>query len=394
MSELPTKKISILIVISNLEYGGAQRQVVELANYIDRDRFDLHICSLSDYVPLKSLLTSSNVHVIQKRHKFDISVVPRLAKLLKDFQIDLVHGYLFDAEIAVRLAGKLAGTAVIGNSERNTNYTMKKRQLLAYRITRNLVDFCIANSQSGAAFNQQVLGNPPDSYYTIHNGVDTKRFRLRDRGVTRAKLNLDDRHFIIGMFGSFKEQKNHPLLFKAVHIALKSNSNLRILLVGDQLAGGMHGSDEYKMNTINLAKNLGLESHLIYVGNHDNVEELYPACDITALPSLFEGTPNVALESMACGIPIIATDVSDNAYIVQHGKTGFVIPLNAPEIFAEHLLALANNDDSRIEFGTNARKWMVEEFSCEKLARKTEAVYMDLVTGTATDSLKYRSFKQ
>jgi hypothetical protein len=114
--------IRALIVISNLEYGGAQRQVVEMANNVDPRRIELHLGSLSDYVPLASdLADRSRLHVIEKRFKFDLSVVARLARLLRSVDAHVVHGYLFDAEIATRLAGRLAGTPLVVGSERNTD---------------------------------------------------------------------------------------------------------------------------------------------------------------------------------------------------------------------------------------------------------------------------------
>src|SRR5690349_14936653 len=128
-------RLTVVQVISNLEYGGAQRQVIELANNMDADQFDVHVCSLSDYVPLVEDLHDAHhrLHVIHKRWKFDVMVVPQLARLLRDLKADVVHGYLFDAEIATRVAGRLARTPLIVGSERNTDYALKRRQLLVYR---------------------------------------------------------------------------------------------------------------------------------------------------------------------------------------------------------------------------------------------------------------------
>src|SRR5690606_1104672 len=129
---------------------------------------------------------------------------------------DIVHGYLFDAELATRLAGRLAGTPAVGNSERNTDYRFKRIQLVAHALTRRCVDFYVANSNAGARFSQRTLDNPRRWYYTVHNGIDISRFRPGDREDARRGLGLGDDEFVIGMFGSFKEQKNYPLLFETV----------------------------------------------------------------------------------------------------------------------------------------------------------------------------------
>lgn len=388
------KKITAVIVISNLEYGGAQRQVVELANNIDPGSFILHICSLSDYVPLGALLSgrAGELHVIRKRFKFDLGVVPRLAFLLRKLDADLVHGFLFDAEIASRLAGRMAGVGAVGNSERNTDYKFKPVQLHAHRLTRRFVDFYIANSNAGARFNQRTLGSPKRQYYTVHNGVDTGRFRPRDGGATRESLGIATGTFVVGMFGSFKAQKNHPLLFEAARLVIEEHPDTTLLLVGDELAGGLHGSDEYKIGVMDMVRRLGLEGHCVFAGNRVDVETLYPACDVTVLPSLFEGTPNAVLESMACAVPAVATNVSDNATIIVDGESGYLVGLGDAAGLAGRLLALARDPGGRASMGTRARERVEAEFSCARLAAKTAAVYRDVLGYPSTEAAELRSF--
>lgn len=390
-----SNRITAVIVISNLEYGGAQRQVVELANNIDPQGIDLHICSLSNYVPLAPLLESSEtrLHIVQKKFKFDLTVIPRLGQLLRRLRADIVHGYLFDAEIAARLAGRMAGTPAVGNSERNTDYPYKKRQLAVYRLTGRCVDFYVANSNAGARFNQRVLRNRPDIYYTIHNGVDTNRFAPADGSPARRALGLTDGEFVIGMFGSFKQQKNHALLLHALRDVLERHPHTKLLLVGDELAGGLHGSDTYKSGVLDLVRSLDLERHCVFAGNRRDVEAIYPACDVTALPSLFEGTPNVALESMACGVPVVASRVSDNSYVIRDGETGFLADLGESSAFARSLLKFAGKRSLGRSMGAQARAWVEQEFSCSRLAEKTATVYRDVLGRTAPEAARLKSFR-
>ncbi len=371
--------IRVLLLISNLEYGGAQRQIVELANNIDRSRYELHICSLSDYAPLANQLKpGTKFHVIKKYFKFDITVIPRLVFLLKHLKIDIIHSFLFDAEIAARIAGVIAGVRGIIGSERNTNYHLKRRQILAYNLTRGAVNLIIANSRAGAEFNSRTLGQDMSMYRIIHNGVDTDRFFPRDSLLLRRDLGILEDEAVVGMFASFKEQKNHPLFFAAAQSVLKRIPNVRFLLVGDMLHAGLHGSDAYMSRMTSLVDELGIRDNCIFLGNRDDVEYLYCICDLTVLPSLFEGTPNVLLESMACGVPVIATDVSDNSIIVSDKETGYIVPLDDPEIVAERICSLIINKPERLKMGRTARRVMELEFSSEALARKTEAIYAEL----------------
>lgn len=387
-------RIVVALVISNMEYGGAQRQIVELVNHSDHERFEFHLVSLSTYMPLAEAIDRSKcqVHVIEKKGKYDFSVAYRIAGLLRKVKADVVHGYLFDAEIAARLAGKLAGTRAVGGSERNTNYHIKKIQRITYFLTNPLMDFCIANSQSGAEYNCRELNIPPERYYTVHNGVDTERFKPRDRQQARSRLDIDERGFLIGMFGSFKAQKNHAMLLDAFEQHLQERPESRLLIVGDQLAGGMHGSDEYARQIQSRLASGVLKQRCIVLGNQKDVEAVYPACDVTALPSLFEGTPNVALESMACGVPVIATDVSDNSLIITEGSTGHLVPLHDAAAMSQRFNELGTNPARCAELGAAARQSMIDRFSCQRLAEKMQTAYLDALGEPAPGAQQLRSF--
>lgn len=367
----------IAIVVSNLEFGGAQQQIVELGNNLDRDRFELHVISLSTFVPLAEHLKipADRLHVVAKRWKFDVTVVPRLAKLLKTIQADVVHGFLFDAEIAARLAGWIARTPAIVGSERNCDYSRSTLQLLAYRATKSLETICVANSHAGAAFNGQLLGYPESHYAVVHNGVNTTRFFPGDGAPVRRKHGIGDDRFVVGFFGSFKAQKNHAMFFRAARRLADRHGNLTFLLVGDQLHGGIQGSDRYKDEINELVNELDIRPRCVFAGNQEQVEDYYRACDITVLPSHHEGMPNVVLESLASGIPVVATNVSDNAMLVPDGSAGFLIqPGNSDEL-VERVAMLVGDGTLLQEMSRNARAWIEDNFSAERMAAKMGQVY-------------------
>ena len=372
-------RISVVLVIDDLEYGGAQRQVIELANNMDRDRFDVHVCTLSNYVPLGRQLINAErrLHTVVKKNKVDFTVVPRLARLLKSLNADIVHSYLFSADIASRLAGRLAGTELIIGSNRCANTSPKKRNILAYRMTRRCVDLIIANSDAGAQFDCKMYGQPASDYRVVYNGVDTERFRPQNRSEIRNKLGIPSEKHVIGVFASFKPQKNHSMLLKAFKKVLGSFPDTQLLLVGDQLYGNMNGTGEYHTRIENLIDELGMRQRCMFMGNRDDVELIYPACDITALSSLYEGTPNVLLESMACGIPVVATNVCDNSYIVKDGETGFLVGVGDVEGMADRIQVLLGNDSLLQEMGQKANDWVLEEFSIRQLVKQTETVYLE-----------------
>lgn len=157
-------------MISDLEFGGEQRQVIELANSMDTMRFQVHVCTLADYVPLSESLRgrASRLHIIRKAHKFDFSVVPKLVQLMRRLRVDVVHTFLFDAEFFGRIAARLASVPAIIGSERNADYVPLRRHVWVYALTRWCNDLTIANSSAGAEFNSRTFNvqNPNIGWFT------------------------------------------------------------------------------------------------------------------------------------------------------------------------------------------------------------------------------------
>jgi glycosyltransferase involved in cell wall biosynthesis len=366
-----------VLVISNLGFGGAERQVVDLVNHLDARRLDARLVSLSPHVPLADGLTDRDrLHVIRRRCPFDATVVPRLARLLRSFGADIVHSHLYSADIAARLAGRWAGTRVIG-SELNADYRLTRRHLLLYRFTRGCMDLLIANSRAGAEFNRRVFGHGESQVRVVRNGVDTERFRPRPRDELRRRAGLPQEVPLVGMFASFKEQKNHALLFEAARRVLDRMPQVRFLFVGDEMHDGRHGSALYKRRMQGLVDRLRLRPSCIFLGNRPDVADLYGACDLTALPSLHEGTPNVVLESMSCGVPVVLTAVADNADIVPDGRAGFLVPSGDAAALAERMARLIGDEDLRRDMGQSARERVLREFPVRRFVEGTAAVYED-----------------
>lgn len=378
---LTDRKLTVVIVNSDLEYGGAQRQIVELANNLDKEHFKVYVCSLADYVPLSESLHEADkkLVIIKKFFKLDVTVVFRLILFLKRVRADVVHSYLFDSQIICRLAGFFLPKLVVIGSERNTDYLFKKRHLIAYRITKSLVDLTIANSNAGARFNSSKLGHPMSHYRVVHNGVDTERFRpVAVSSAVREKVPVYGKRQIVGMFASFKPQKNHLFLIDSIPEIIKSVPDVCFLFVGDELYKGMSGSVEYKEAILEEIKRRNIEEYCIFAGNQQQTEEWYNLCNITVLPSLFEGTPNVVLESMACGVPVVATDVSDNSLIIRDGKTGFITARGNKSLFIKSVIELLTNSALLDNMRVQARQWICSEFSNTRLAEKTGAIYREV----------------
>jgi glycosyltransferase involved in cell wall biosynthesis len=388
-------RVRLLLLVSSLEEGGAERQVVELANSLDPAEFQVFVCSLSERVPLASGLREHvPLHVIRKKWRFDFGVVLRVARLMRQLRIHVVHGYLFDAEIAGRLAARLAKVPVIVGSERNADYRRPWLHARLLRWTGRWLDALIANSSAGKRFDVRTLSIPVDRIHVIHNGVDTARFRPEDSASARQRLGLPASRPVVGMVASLVPKKNHLMFLRMAHRVRRQVPDVLFVLVGGGLeaegggslllrAGGrLHDKSVRYIDEVTAELDaLGLREDCVFLGRRDDMLDVYNACDLTVLTSLHEGTPNVVLESMACGVPAVVTDVSDNAYVVREGETGYLLDVDAVDAMAERVSGLLRDEQRRRAMGRAAREWVTREFSTQALGEKTASVYRALLAG-------------
>jgi len=371
--------ISVCLLISSLEFGGAERQVIEMMRSFDRTRVRPIVCSLSPQVPLARFLPNNQegLTIIEKRNKFDFTTVFRVARLLRQQQVDVVHAFLFDSEIVARLAAPLAGVPVVIASERNTDYVRPKLHTIALKSTQGLFDVMVANSTSGKNFNIRTLSLPASRIEVVHNGVDVEKFQP-DRAAGRAfreRLGISREIPLIGMVGSYKRQKAQDCFLRMAFRVRQEIPNAHFLLVGEPLRDDLEDTTRFQTEVQELAKTLKLSGCCRFLGNQQDMKAVYNACNATALLSIREGTPNKLIQYMACGVPVIATDVADNALIIVNEKTGFVVPPGGHEAAAACATRILLNSGLHREMSAAARAHAVEQFSLRTAAGKLERIY-------------------
>jgi len=378
-------KIGVLLLISGLTYGGAERQLVELANNLDKTRFVPIVCSLSSYNPLAQLL-DVEFEVISKRTKYDLGVVSKVRALIRRKNISIVQSFLYDANIVARLCRGFGASPCIISTERNSDYEVPSHKRFFERITRLGMSLMMANSFAGKDHCIEYNGIANERIVVIHNGVDSSRFCPSSKaGVDqRSSLGLDSKQKLIGMVGNFKEQKNHRIFVLMAKKILEFDSSVRFIIVGNVLEGDTETSTRYRDGVYSLVEEMGLAQEIQFLTGRDDMTSIYNACDVTILPSTREGTPNVVLESMACGTPVVASNVADNAYVLQDGQDGRIVDLGDEATtvagFSNAVLSLLNNSTLAEEMGCHARSRIETEFSLSRLVEKTAAVYEGLLT--------------
>lgn len=217
----------------------------------------------------------------------------------------------------------------------------------------------VANSEG---LRQLSLAADPVEVRVIPNGVDISRFRP-------AENSRSDETFRVLAVGRLQEQKNHTFALRILaQVKPQLSRPLEYHIVGD---GPLRSALEKQ------AGELGLTSNIVWHGwlPREQLPELYRSCDCLLHPTLYEGMPNVVLEAMASGLPVIASEVAGNRETVLDGKTGFVRILGDAAPFADALILLASDPLLRHQLSAAARSWVKSECGWDQATER----YLELL---------------
>jgi glycosyltransferase involved in cell wall biosynthesis len=199
---------------------------------------------------------------------------------------------------------------------------------------------------------------PAERVALIYQGTDTERFRHLDSAWKEARNRYPlprNASPILGSIGSFEPRKGHPVLFEALKELVKNAlPNVHLMMVGD-------GPDEITLKE--KVKALGLERNVSFFPFTDEPNYVFERLDITVLPSLNkEGLPNVLLESMSMGAPVVSSDIGGVSEIVIDGETGYMVEPGNKSALADAIKKVWANQTNYQEMSVKARKLIVEQF--------------------------------
>jgi glycosyltransferase involved in cell wall biosynthesis len=369
------KRRRVLLFIDSLVRGGAQRQLVELALHLDVVRFEPTVLIYCNIQQLRSELDGARIPVvlIEKNRKLDLSFLVRLTSFLRASKPDVIHSYLNTSNLWARIAGKLAGIEFIITSERAGDTGSSSVRTALERILQHTSRFIVANSESAKAdYTGKVCVNP-ERVCVIYNGVDVRKFSPPDGeqlAAHRRSFRLAEDQFVVTLPGRLTVQKNHLCLVKAVAALGHRKDKIRVLFVGNEIDARL------KQRVIAEIEARSLDAKFIFGGVQNDMATIYALSNAIVLPSLWESFPNVLLEAMAAGKPVIASDIADNRRIVQHGINGYLFARNDEKELAKHLGDLIDKDRQSLErMGQAGRTLVLEQYSIEKMVQSYEKIY-------------------
>jgi len=366
------KRIKVLHVIYSLGSGGAERVVVNYGLSIDKDRFDMAVCALTEGGHYEAALKDHSVDtfLLGKKKGFDSTTFQKLYRLFRSQEVDIVHFHDPPSSYYGVVPAKLAGVKVIIRTEHNVllgkDFVSRVQAALSslsllfhHKIIAVSTEVSKASSR-----NEHFL---PGRHTTIHNGVDPEMFDITlDKESYLDEFDLHDKSVIIGIVARFEPQKAHEIFLQSVRRVLDKRKDVGVLIVGDGFR-----RDELQ----GIADDLGLRGRVIFTGVRGDVPQLLHLMDIFVLSSDWEGFPMTILEAMACGTPVVVTDVGGSREAVVDGETGLLVPPRDPEGLAKAITTLIEDPESRAEMGKKARQRFLESFTVDVMARETEQVY-------------------
>ncbi|MFA5144817.1 MAG: glycosyltransferase family 4 protein [Candidatus Omnitrophota bacterium] len=379
------RKINLLYVITKLELGGAQKQLLSIISRLDKGRFNLFLFTAKDGLLLEEALAASGLTL--ERSAFlerainplkDILALIEIHRFIKKNNIDIVHTHSSKAGILGRCAARLAGINFIIHTVHGWSFNDYQPNIIRYvfiwlerltaQFTRKLIVVSHHDKQKGLA---NCIGGE-DKYIIIRYGIDYSEFLKTGQGIREA-LGINNTALLVCMVSCLKPQKSPLDFVKLVSLVSKVFPDVKFLLVGDGIL---------RKDTQRLIRRLNLKERVILAGWRRDVCRILPQIDIFILTSLWEGLPIAVLEAMAASCPVIVTDTGGIREVIVEGKTGFLIPPGDTNRMLERLSLLIKNGHLRKTIGQEARDSLGSVFCLENMVNKTQELYEDLIKGT------------
>lgn len=360
-------------------HGGPESLIIDISRYINRERFDLHVALLS---PLPEgqrsefheelLANDTPVTVLPAKHKFDRTPIRVLGELLDRNHIDILHAHDHRSNLIAHFAARNRRTrrvATLHQPLRRYWWLWHWEWLDEQIVCRADLVLPVAD-----AIGLELVNKHPkmrERTKPILNGVDLEHFRPVDQRATiRAEWGIPADAPLFAAIARFMPDKNLPALLNAARKIVDHRQDLRWVIVG-------RGPLEAKLRT--LCTSLKLDDYVHFAGFRSDIPEVLSAIDTLVVPSTSEGCCVAILEAMACGKPVIATDVGGTKEVVIDGQTGFVIQPNDIPTLAQRMEQMADDPALYQRLADASHTKAQADFSVIQMVRNIEAAYEELM---------------
>ncbi|MBI4640808.1 MAG: GT4 family glycosyltransferase PelF [Candidatus Tectomicrobia bacterium] len=384
-----SRKIKLLHIITNLDYGGAPLALFGLLDRLDHHRYEMALAT--------GLAPDSQRDLIDEARKRGYQVIPipslvrqidpvkdflalcHLWRLIRSGGYDIIHTHKSKGGFLGRLAAKLAGAPVIIHSPHGHVFegyfgpAVSRLFLELERVAGRFSDKIVALTESERNEYKAWRIGDERRVTVIPNGIDIATYKRQGGNSQdkRAELGFSGREWIIATVGRLVPIKGHTYLIAALKRVIEKVPEARLWLIGD---GPLRKALEEEVEA------LGMARYVSFLGLRDDVPELLSAIDLFVLPSLNEGFGLVLIEAMVMEKPVVAFEVGGVPDIVIHGEVGLLVPARDVEALATAIISLEQDRALAKKMGQKGAMRVKAYFGIEVMVEKFESLYEGLLS--------------
>ena len=373
--DLPTRRTRVLMVTDSLAVGGAERVAVDIANTLDRSRYDVAFCATRNGGPLVDALADDvPLTVLGRTTTWDLSKLVEFASLVRKGGFDLIHSHGRSTMkfVALARATRLIRVRHVFHDHFGSVQVDRGAPLGLRVAMRAGVDCYVGVDDRLCGWAHSVAGLPATKIHLIRSGIDLSRFDGASPFDIRSAFDFPTDSVVVAMVANFRRQKDHPTLFRALaDLPDQQREQLRVVLVGST-----DTEPAYFDECTSMIDRLHLGKQVTIVGASEDVPALLRGADAGLLCSESESGPLVLLEYMAAGLPFVATATGEIAKSVRDLGVGiYATPRDHREMTEALGRLLELGPDGRKAAGKRARSRVVEHFSQQTATHKVQEVY-------------------
>jgi glycosyltransferase involved in cell wall biosynthesis len=361
---------TILKFLTKFALGGTERQFVYLTKGIDKTRFNVRVGCLSREGDFLKEIEALSIPISEYpiTSLWSPRIVRgqwRLAQDLRRQRVQVVHAYGFYPNVFSVPAARFAGCISIASVRDTGAFSSQvKLKTLSQKAACLLADRVIANSSAVRSWLVN-LGVNENHINVIPNGIALDGRHERRLGFQKAP--------VVTVVSRLNPRKGIEYFLEAAATVAERFPGARFLIVGGPYNAAYQSSLEA------LAERLQVARQVVFTGERNDVKELLRETTLAVLPSLSEGMSNVLLESMAAGLPVVATNVGGNPELVQNGKTGFLVPARDPAALSNAIIRILEQPELGLCLGAAGYQRVSTHFSLSTTVRRTEELYSSLL---------------
>ena len=363
--------IPLVFCITELDLGGAESALTQLVVHLDRNEWQPHVICLGRSGHFVPILEAAGIPVICLNATGALSlprVLLELIRHLRRIRPALVQTFLSHANLLGRFAAWFARGPVVVSGLRVAEHQSRWHGVLD-RWTNRLVSMNVCVSRGVAVFSEKQVGLAAEKLRVIPNAVDINRFACATP-VDLRPLGIPDSSRVLITIGRLHRQKGIDVLIESIRRLDPLPDDVHFLIVGT-------GPERDRLQQQVQAHHL--ESKIHFSGARQDVPQLLASSAALILPSRWEGMPNVVLEAMAAGLPVVCTAVEGVDELIVGGENGLVANVEDPIDLATKLQAIFNSEIDRNRARAVSKEIVMKDFTIESIVEKYSALYQNLI---------------